>query len=97
MKKIIIILVILVISIGGIYMLIHNKDSSISNLTNEEEIVLSRYKEMQQAMVDKDIDKLNRIVKDGTTFTHMSGKTQTKEEYFEDRSIGLSILYYWKF
>ena len=88
MKKIIIILVILVISIGGIYMLIHNKDSSISNLTNEEEIVLSRYKEMQQAMVDKDIDKLNRIVKDGTTFTHMSGKTQTKEEYFEDIKTG---------
>ncbi len=69
-------------------MLIHNKDSSISNLTNEEEIVLSRYKEMQQAMVDKDIDKLNRIVKDGTTFTHMSGKTQTKEEYFEDIKTG---------
>ena len=69
-------------------MLIHNKDSSISNLTNEEEIVLSRYKEMQQAMVDKDIDKLNRIVKDGTTFTHMSRKTQTKEEYFEDIKTG---------
>ena len=43
---------------------------------------------MQQAMVDKDIDKLNMIVKDGTTFTHMSGKTQTKEEYFEDIRTG---------
>ena len=83
MKKIII-LVILVISIGEIYMLIHNKDDNISNLTNEEEIVLNRYKEMLQAMVDKDIDKLNRIVKDETTFTHMSGKTQSKAEYFED-------------
>lgn len=39
-------------------------------------------------MVDKDIDKLNNIVKDGTTFTHMSGRTQTKEEYFEDIRIG---------
>ncbi len=65
-------------------MLIHNKDDNISNLTNEEEMVLNRYKEMQQAMVDKDIDKLNKIVKDGTTFTHMSGKTQSKAEYFED-------------
>ena len=65
-------------------MLSHNKDDNISNLTNDEEMVLNRYKEMQQAMVDKDIDKLNKIVKDGTTFTHMSGKTQTKEEYFED-------------
>ena len=65
-------------------MLIHNKNDNISNLTNEEETILNRYKEMQQAMVDKDIDKLNRIVKDETTFTHMSGKTQSKAEYFED-------------
>lgn len=85
MKKIIIvILVILVIGIGGIYMLNHNKDNDINILSNEEEIILNRYKEMQQAMVDKDIDKLNNVVKDGTTFTHMSGRTQTKEEYFED-------------
>ena len=69
-------------------MLSHNKDNSISNLSNEEQIVLNRYKEMQQAMVDKDIDKLNKIVKDYTTFTHMSGKTQTKEEYFEDIKTG---------
>ena len=69
-------------------MLSHNKDDNISNLTNDEEMVLNRYKEMQQAMIDKDIDKLNKIVKDGTTFTHMSGKTQTKEEYFEDIKTG---------
>ena len=69
-------------------MLSHNNDDNISNLTNDEEMVLNRYKEMQQAMVDKDIDKLNKIVKDGTTFTHMSGKTQTKEEYFEDIKTG---------
>lgn len=65
-------------------MINHNKDNDISKLTNEEEIVLNRYKEMEQAMIDKDIDKLQSIVEDGTTFTHMSGKTQTKEEYFED-------------
>ena len=69
-------------------MLKYNRNNNISSLTNEENIILNRYKEMQQAMVDKDIDKLNRIVKDGTTFTHMSGKTQTKEEYFEDIKTG---------
>ena len=45
---------------------------------------LSRYEEMQQAMVDKDIDTLNKIVKDWTMYTHMSWKRQTKEEYFSD-------------
>ena len=85
MKKIIIvIIVILVMGIGGIYMLNHILDNDINNLTSEEEIILNRYKEMQQAMVDKDINKLNNIVKVGTTFTHMSGRTQTREEYFED-------------
>lgn len=69
-------------------MLKYNRNNNISNLTNEENIILNRYKEMQQAMVDKDIDRLNKIVKDGTTFTHMSGKTQTKEEYFEDIRTG---------
>lgn len=64
--------------------MLNHKDNNINNLDNEEENVLNRYKEMQQAMVDKDIDKLNKIVKDGTIFTHMSGRTQTKEEYFED-------------
>ncbi len=59
-------------------------DKDNNNLTNAEEMILNRYIEMQQAMVDKDIDKLNNIVKNGTTFTHMSGRTQSKEEYFED-------------
>ena len=60
------------------------KNIDNSNLSLEEEIILNRYKELEQAMIDKDIDKLNKIVKEGTTFTHMSGKTQSKNEYFED-------------
>ena len=50
----------------------------------EEQHVISRYQAVQQAMIDKDIDTLDEIILDGTTFTHMSGKTQTKEEYFAD-------------
>jgi len=57
-------------------------------MMNEEEKVLAAYEAMQQAMINKDIDKLDRIVKDGTTFTHMSGKTQTKEEYFGEIADG---------
>ena len=60
------------------------KNIDNSNLSLEEEIILNRYKELEQAMIDKDIDKLNKIVKEGTTFTHMSGKTQSKNEYLED-------------
>ena len=50
----------------------------------EEQHIIERYQAVQQAMIDKDIDTLDEIILDGTTFTHMSGKTQTKEEYFAD-------------
>lgn len=62
-------------------------------MINEEEKVLAAYEAMQQAMIDKDIDKLDRIVKNSTTFTHMSGKTQTKEEYFGEIADG-TLNYY---
>ena len=51
---------------------------------NEEAAVMAAYEVIQQAMIDKDIDALDEIILDGTTFTHMSGKTQTKDEYFAD-------------
>ena len=50
----------------------------------DEQRVIARYQAVQQAMIDKDIDTLDEIILDGTTFTHMSGKTQTKEEYVAD-------------
>ena len=50
----------------------------------EEQRVIARYQAVQQAMVDKDIDTLDKIILDGTVFRHMSGKTQTKDEYFAD-------------
>ena len=64
------------------------KTASQQQETEEEEMdeqrVIARYQVVQQAMIDKDIDTLDEIILDGTTFTHMSGKTQTKDEYFAD-------------
>ena len=50
----------------------------------EEQRVIARYRAVQQAMIDKDIVTLDEIILDGTIFRHMSGKTQTKDEYFAD-------------
>lgn len=63
---------------------------------SEENKVLEVYEKVQQAMIDKDIDTLDRIIKDGTTFTHMSGKTQTKEEYFGEIADGTLNYYKYK-
>lgn len=88
MRKLLAIIFIFSIVIIGIFtkFYFNNRKGSekIMDDSNEEDIVLNRYKEMQQAMVDKDEAKLMEVIKDGTTFTHMSGKTQTKEEYIAD-------------
>ena len=56
--------------------------------TGAEVEVLDTYKAIQQAMIDKDIDTLDRLDRDGTTFTHMSGKVQTKAEFFGEIADG---------
>ena len=53
-----------------------------TKLTAEEQSVLAAFERIQQAMIDKDLDTLYASVTEDKTFTHMSGKTQTKEEFF---------------
>ena len=54
-----------------------------------KEEVLERYKTMQQAMVDADTTILNEVISEGTTFRHMSGRVQKKEEYLKDIEDGV--------
>lgn len=56
----------------------------IDALTDEEIEVLYTQSKYCQAMVDADIDTLKQIVPKEVTFTHMSGKVQTRDEYFDD-------------
>ena len=56
--------------------------------TGAEAEVLAAYEAIQQAMIDKDIETLDRLYRDGTTFTHMSGKVQTKAEFFGEIADG---------
>lgn len=54
-----------------------NKDK----LNQDQEAVLEKFIEFQFAMIEKDSKKLNELLCDNYTLTHMSGKTQTKQEY----------------
>lgn len=54
------------------------------NLTADQEEVLERFMDFQHAMIEKDSDKLNEIICDNYTLTHMSGKTQTKQEFIDE-------------
>ena len=54
------------------------------NLNQDQEEVLERFIEFQYAMIEKDLEKLNELLKDNYTLRHMSGKTQTKAEYIDE-------------
>ena len=65
-----------------------------SKLDDSQMEVLERFKQFQQAMIDKDESSLNDIMDDSYTLTHMSGKVQTKQEYIEDILNGVLNYYH---
>ncbi|MPM51470.1 hypothetical protein SDC9_98219 [bioreactor metagenome] len=48
----------------------------------DEQQIFELYRAVNQAMVAKDIDKLDRILADGMHLVHMTGYDQTKDEWF---------------
>lgn len=60
----------------------------LSTLDQEKQSVLYRQAEYCQAMTDADIDTMREITTDDITYTHMSGRQQTREEYFADVAAG---------
>lgn len=54
------------------------------NLTQTQDEVLDKFIELQLSMIEKDSKKLNEIFCDNYTLTHLSGKTQTKQEYIAE-------------
>jgi len=53
-------------------------------MTSDEEQILAVYERMQQAMVDKDTDTLREMMGADTTVRHITGRTQTMDEWLSD-------------
>ena len=70
--------------------------TSSATITTDQSAVLETYEIFEQAMIDKDIDTLNDLVTADKTFTHMSGKVQTKEEFFGEIEDGTLNYYSYK-
>ena len=66
---------------------------NLSELSDEQISVLYQQARYCQAMTDADIDTMRKIVSEDMIFTHMSGRRQTREEYFADIADG-SLNYY---
>ena len=60
---------------------------------SEEEKILRAFRAMQEAMIAKDTMKMRSLTAPDKTFTHMSGKVQTREEYFREIENG-TLNYY---
>ena len=54
------------------------------NLTDIQEDVLERFMAFQKAMIEKNLEKLNEIICDNYTLTHMPGKIQTKQGFIDE-------------
>ncbi len=53
-------------------------------LVKSQEEVLERFKEFQRAIIEKDSIKLNEILSENYTLTHMPGKIQTKQGFIDE-------------
>ena len=60
----------------------------LSSLNEEELAILYAQARYCQAMTEADIDTMRELVSEDMVFTHMSGRQQTREEYFADVADG---------
>ena len=63
-------------------------EADLSVMTEEQMGVLYQQARYCQAMTDADTETLREIVSEDAIFTHMSGRQQTREEYFSDIESG---------
>lgn len=67
---------------------VHITGIDLSSLKEEELSVLYAQARYCQAMTDADIGTMRELVSEDMVFTHMSGRKQTREEYFADVADG---------
>ena len=67
--------------------------ADLSAMSVEQTEILYRQAMYCQAMTDADIDTMRELVSEDMIFTHMSGRQQTREEYFADVEDG-SLRYF---
>lgn len=65
-------------------------------MEKEERDVLAAFQRMQQAMIEKDVETMKSLVTKDKVFTHLSGRVQTGEEFFEDIANGTLNYYQYK-
>ena len=60
---------------------------------DDKQQIEALYREMYQAMVEKDTLKLNQVLADSFVLTHMTGMRQSKQVYIQSRANGMLNYY----
>ncbi|MDE6783804.1 MAG: nuclear transport factor 2 family protein [Ruminococcus sp.] len=68
-------------------------NTDTSTMSEEQLEILYQQAKYCQAMTEADIDTMLKLVSEDMIFIHMSGRTQTREEYFADVTDG-SLQYF---
>ena len=60
-------------------------ESNTTDLSKEDqEAIIARYEELQQALIDQNIPKLKQLLPDDFIAVHITGRRQSKEEWLKD-------------
>ena len=78
---------------GNVYPNVRVMDADLTALSEEETAILDRQAAYCQAMTDADTDAMREMVSEDMQYVHMSGRKQTREEYFADIESG-ALTYY---
>ena len=81
MKKLTTIIVMLVLALTACTGQESKQRNGVPPMTTEEKEVYSAYEAINKAMIEKDRAAMERYFDKNLTFTHMSGKKQTREEF----------------
>lgn len=81
MKKLATIFAMLVLALSACTGQESNQRHGVPPMTTEEKEVYSAYEAINKAMIEKDRAAMERYFDKNLTFTHMSGKKQTREEF----------------
>ena len=64
-------------------------ESNTTDLSKEDqEAIIARYEELQQALIDQNIPRLKQLLPDDYIAVHITGRRQTKEEWLNDIESG---------
>jgi ketosteroid isomerase-like protein len=81
MKKLATIIVMLVLALTACTGQESKQRNEVPPMTTEEREVYSAYEAINKAMIEKDRAAMELYFDENLTFTHMSGKKQTREEF----------------